>query len=137
LIPIYAEFFQKSQALALCVTGDIPKPTKVTDESTDALRTRLIDWGSKHHQILTWFRNTTIPSIAALFGSFNDAQGAWDMLASRYSFVDGSREYQLILDLYPLKQESDQTIIDFFARIQFLWDQLGLSDPAWKDPSDA
>lgn len=119
------------------MTGDIPKLTKVTVESDDAFRTRLIDWDSKHHQILTWFRNTTIPSIAALFGSFDDAQGAWDMLASPYSSIDGSREYQIILDLFRLKQESDQFIIDFFARMQFLWDQLALSDPTWKDPSDA
>jgi len=119
------------------VTGDILKLTKVTVESDDAFRTRLIDWDSKHHQILTWFRNTTIPSIVALFGSFDDAQGAWDMLASRYSSIDGSREYQIILDHFRLKQESDQSITDFFARMQFLWDQLALSDPAWKDPTDA
>jgi hypothetical protein len=97
------------------VTGDIPKLTKVIAETDDTFLTRLIDWDNKHHHILTWFRNTTIPSIAALFGSFNDAQGAWDMLASRYSFVDGSREYQFILDLYRLKQEPYQTITDFFA----------------------
>jgi hypothetical protein len=36
------------------------------------------------------------------------------MLASRYSSIDGSREYQIILDLYRLKQESYQTITDFF-----------------------
>jgi hypothetical protein len=103
--------------LWLYVTKDIPKPTKVTIESDDAFRTCLIDWDSKHHKILTWFRNTTIPSIAALFDSFDDAQGAWDMLASRYSSIDGSREYQIILDLFLLKQESDQTITDFFARM--------------------
>jgi hypothetical protein len=59
------------------------------------------------------------------------------MFASRYSSIDGSREYQIILDLFRLKQESDQSITDFFARMQFLWDQLALSDPAWKDPTDA
>jgi hypothetical protein len=36
-----------------------------------------------------------------------------------------------------LKQESDQTITEFFARMQFLWDQLALSDPTWNDPTDA
>jgi hypothetical protein len=59
------------------------------------------------------------------------------VLTSRYSSVDGSREYQLTLDLYRLKQEPDQTINDFFGRMQFLWDQLAFSDPAWKDPIDA
>jgi hypothetical protein len=82
------------------VTGDILKPTKVTAETDDTFRTRLIDWDSKHHQSLTWFRNTTIPSIVAIFGNFDDAQGAWNMLISRYSSFDGSREYQLTLDLY-------------------------------------
>jgi hypothetical protein len=119
------------------VTKDILKPTKFTAETDDAFCTHLIDWDNKYHQILTWFRNTIIPSIAALFDSFDDAQGAWDMLASHYSSIDGSREYQIILDLYHLKQESNHTITDFFARMQFLWDQLALSDPAWKDPTDA
>jgi hypothetical protein len=129
--------FLKGRKLWLYVTGDISKPTKVDAETDDAFHTRLIDWDSKHHQILTWFRNTTIPSIAALFGSFDDAQGAWNMLASRYSSIDGSCQYQIILNLYRLKQESDKTITDFFAYIQFLWDQLALSDPAWRDPTDA
>jgi hypothetical protein len=111
--------FLKGRKLWLYVTGDIPKPTKDTAEIDDALHTRLIVCDSKHHQILTWFRNTTIPSIATLFGSFDDAQSAWDMLASRYSSIDGSWEYQIILDLYRLKQESDQTITDFFACLQF------------------
>jgi hypothetical protein len=59
------------------------------------------------------------------------------MLASRYSSIDGSREYQIILDLYRLKQDSNQTITDFFARMQFLWDQLAHSDPVWKVPTDS
>jgi hypothetical protein len=59
------------------------------------------------------------------------------MPASRYSSIDGSREYPIILDLFRLKQESDQTITDFFACMQFFWDQLALSDPAWRDPTNA
>lgn len=42
-----------------------------------------------------------------------------------------------MLDLYDLKQELRHAISDFFARIQFLWDRLSLSDQAWKDPNDA
>lgn len=41
------------------------------------------------------------------------------------------------LDLYHLKQEPDQTINDLFAHMQFLWDTLALSNPAWKDPTNA
>jgi len=82
--------FLKGRKLWLYVTGDIPKPTKVIAKTDDTFCTRLIDWDSKHHQILTWFRNTTIPSIAAIFGNFDDAQGAWDMFTSCYSSFDGS-----------------------------------------------
>jgi hypothetical protein len=64
--------FLKGCKLYLYVIEDISKPTKVTVEIDDVFRTCLIDWDSKHHQILTWFRNTTISSIATLFGSFDD-----------------------------------------------------------------
>jgi len=99
--------FLKGRKLSLYVTWDIPKQTKVTTKTDDIFLTRLIDWDNKHDQILIWFHNTTIPSFATLFDSFDDAQGAWDMLTSHYSSVDGSREYQLIIELYRLKQEPD------------------------------
>jgi hypothetical protein len=75
------------------VTGEVKKPVKRASESDETFTTRLIDWDSKHHQILKWFCNTTIPSISMLFGSFDEAKGACDMLASRYSSVDGAHEY--------------------------------------------
>ena len=129
--------FLKGCKLWLYVTGEVKKPLKGASESDEDFTTRLIDWDSKHHQILTWFRNTTIPSIFALFGSFDEAKGAWDMLASRYSSVDGAHEYQLLFELFHLRQEPGQSINDFLARMQFLWNQIDVSDPIWKDPTDA
>ena len=72
-----------------------------------------------------------------LFGSFDEAKGAWDMLASHYSSVDGAHEYQLLFELFHLRQELGQSINDFLARMQFLWNQIDVSDPIWKDPIDA
>jgi hypothetical protein len=129
--------FLKGCKLWLYVTGEVKKPVKGASKSDEAFTTRHIDWDSKHHQILTWFRNTTIPSIFALFGSFDEAKGAWDMLASRYSSVDGAHEYQLLFELFQLRQELGQSINDFLARMQFLWNQIDVSDPIWKDPTDA
>jgi transposase InsO family protein len=129
--------FLKGRKLWLYVTGEVKKPVKGASESDEAFTTRLIDWDSKHHQILTWFRNTTIPSISALFGSFDEAKGAWDMLGSRYSSADGAHEYQLLFELFHLRQEPGQSINDFLARMQFLWNQIDVSDPIWKDPTDA
>jgi hypothetical protein len=113
--------FLESRNLWLYMTGDLKKPTKSPTELDEAFRTRLIDWESNHHQILMWSRNSTIPSISTMFGNFDDSKSAWDMLASRYSSTDGY----------------GQTINDFFTRMQFLWGQLSLSDPSWKDPKDA
>ena len=66
----------KGCKLWIYVTGEVKKPVKGASESDEDFTTRLIDWDSKHHQILTWFRNTTIPSISALFGSFDEAKVA-------------------------------------------------------------
>jgi hypothetical protein len=109
--------FLKSRKLWLYVTREIKKPVKGASEIDEAFTTRLIDWDSNHHKILTWFRNTTIPSISALFGSFDEANGAWDMLASCYSSVDGAHEYQLLFELFHLRQEFGQSINDFLAHM--------------------
>uniref|UniRef100_A0A2N9H6G6 Reverse transcriptase Ty1/copia-type domain-containing protein n=1 Tax=Fagus sylvatica TaxID=28930 RepID=A0A2N9H6G6_FAGSY len=71
------------------------KPIKGSSEDEDAFRIRLVEWDSNNHQILTWLRNTSIPSISNLLGNFDDAHTAWDMLAKRYSSSHGTREYQL------------------------------------------
>jgi hypothetical protein len=58
------------------------------------------------------------------------------MLASRYSSVDGAHEHQLLFELFHLRQEPGQSINDFLARMQFLWNQIDVSDPIRKDPTD-
>jgi hypothetical protein len=72
------------------VTRDLKKPIDGAIEIDEAFDNRLIDWTNNHHQILTWFHTTTIPSISELFASNDDSKGAWGMLASRYSSVDCS-----------------------------------------------
>jgi hypothetical protein len=129
--------FLQGHKLWLYVIGEVTKPVKGASETDEAFTTRLIDWDSNHHKILMWFRNTPIPSISPLSSSFDEAKGAWDMLASRYSSVDGVHEYQLLFELFHLRQESGQSINDFLAHMQFLWNQIDVSDPIWKDPADA
>jgi hypothetical protein len=51
------------------------------------------------------------------------------MLASCYSSVDGAHKYQLLFELFHLRQEPGQSINDFLARMQFLWNQIDVSDP--------
>uniref|UniRef100_A0A2N9I8W4 Integrase catalytic domain-containing protein n=1 Tax=Fagus sylvatica TaxID=28930 RepID=A0A2N9I8W4_FAGSY len=129
--------FIKGRKLWFYVTGEMKKPVQGSSEDENAFRIRLIEWDSNNHQILTWLRNTSIPSISNLLGNFDDARTAWDMLAKRYSSSHGTREYQLSIEQYQIRQDPGQSINDFFARFQFIWDQLDLSDPPWDTPNDA
>ncbi|KAL5762227.1 hypothetical protein ACOSP7_018491 [Xanthoceras sorbifolium] len=134
--------FLKGRKLWRYVTGDIPKPVRTTTE-TDATETdakffeRLDDWDSKHHQIITWFRNTSVQSINLQFGRFETATSLWDFLATRYTASDLSHQYQLLRTIHQLRQEPGQSIADFHSKMQFIWDQLALSEPTWTDTTDA
>ncbi len=81
------------------------KPVKGSPEDEDVFKIHLIEWNSNNHQILTWLRNTSIPSISNLLGNFDDAHTAWDMLAKLYSSLHGIREYQLSIDQYQIRQD--------------------------------
>ena len=89
------------------------------------------------NMILTWIRNTSIPSISNLLGSFDDAKSAWDMLAKRYSTIHRSMKYQLVVELRQLRQEPGQSINDYYDQLRFIWDQIDISNPTWACLKDA
>ncbi|KAK3028284.1 hypothetical protein RJ639_037461, partial [Escallonia herrerae] len=92
---------------------------------------RLDDWDSKNHQIITWFRNTSILSVYQQFGCYNTAKEIWDLLAHRYTIADLAHQYQLHDSLHRMKQEPGQSINSFLSQMQGIWDQLELSEPSW------
>ena len=55
----------------LYVSGDRPILKKVDKETDYAYAIRIEDWESANHQIITWFRNTFIPSIIDEFGNLD------------------------------------------------------------------
>ena len=81
--------FLKGRMLWHYCTNAITIPVKGASEEDAAFLGRMIEWDSHNHMILTWIRNTSIPSIC----SFVDAKSAWDMLAKRYSTTYGSMKY--------------------------------------------
>ena len=129
--------FLKDRMLWHFCTGAITIPVKRADEEDAAFLDHMIEWDSHNHMILTWIRNTSIPSISNLLGSFDDAKSAWDMLAKRHSTTHGSRKYQLVVELHQLRQESGQSINDYYDQLHFIWDQIDLSDPTWACSKDA
>ena len=106
------------------ITDDIVKPVCNTDENDTKYVERLEDWNSKNHQIITWFCNTSIPSIHIQFAEFDIAKEVWDFLSNRYKTTGLAYYYQLFTTLNSLKQESRQSINDFLAIIQPIWNQL-------------
>ena len=72
--------FIKGKKLWFYLIGEMKKPVKGASEDEDVFRIRFIEWDNNNYQILTWLRNTFIPSISNLIGNFDDARTAWDML---------------------------------------------------------
>ena len=106
------------------VIRDITKPTKKKDESNTKLANRLEDWDSNNHQIITWFRNTSVPAIHIQFADYDSAKEVWDFLSTRYQTTGLAHYYQLWTILHCLKQGSGQSVNDFLAQVQPIWNQL-------------
>ncbi|GAV66790.1 UBN2_3 domain-containing protein, partial [Cephalotus follicularis] len=118
------------------VTGDKPAPVKRQDEIDDSFADRLEDWDSANHQILTWFTNTSVPSVNIHFSHFDLAKEAWDFLTSRYTSADLAYQYQLLITLNQLRQESGQSIDEFHSQISYYWGLLAVSEPKWHSLSE-
>ena len=129
--------FLKSRMLWYYCTSAITIPVKGASEEDVSFLNHMIEWDSHNHMILTWIRNTSIPSISNLLDSFDDAKSAWDMLAKRYSTTHGSMKYQLVVELHQLRQEPEQSINDYYDQLRFIWDQIDLSDPTCACSKDA
>uniref|UniRef100_A0A2N9J177 Uncharacterized protein n=1 Tax=Fagus sylvatica TaxID=28930 RepID=A0A2N9J177_FAGSY len=58
--------FLKGHRLWRYVTGEIQAPVRSKDEDDTKFADRLKDWDCKNHQIITWFRHSTISSSSAI-----------------------------------------------------------------------
>jgi hypothetical protein len=88
--------FLKGHKLWLYVTGQRHPPKQQKDKTKDAFALRLEDWDSINHQIITWLRNTSTPSVSMEFRGYDTAKDVWNMLASQYAGSDGAREHYVM-----------------------------------------
>ena len=109
--------FLKGHKLWRYVTGSIPKPvpnpkskaTAAEDASKPAVTTddyeeRLEEWESIQSKILSWFINTSIPSIHNLFPRLETVETAWKFLANRYNCTnDSSLEFHIESKFYQMR----------------------------------
>ena len=84
------------------ISGDRPIPKQVDKEIDSAYAIQIEDWKSANHHIITWFRNTSIPSIVDEFGNIDIAKEVWDLLVTRYAGPSGARNFKLTHELYQI-----------------------------------
>ena len=121
--------FLKGRKLWRYVIGSIPKPVpnpkskatvgedaSKTAVTTDNYEEHLEEWESIQNNILSWFINTSIPSIHNLLPRLKTAKAAWKFLADRYNCTnDSSLEFHIESKLYQMRQETGQSISDFYS----------------------
>ena len=118
--------YLKGRKLWFYVSGDRPIPEQVDKETDSAYAIRIEDWESVNHQI-TWFRNTSIPSIVDKFGNIDIAKEVWDLLVTRYAGPSGARNFKLTCKLYQIRQEPGEWITIYHSQLKSIWDQLIVS----------
>ncbi|GFZ21423.1 hypothetical protein Acr_29g0005850 [Actinidia rufa] len=129
--------FLKERKLWRYVTGDIESPVQGVAETPTEYIECLEEWNSKNHQIITWIRNTSIPSISLQFERFDTAYAIWNFLATRYTTANRACQYQLLTSLCRQRQEPGQSISVYLSQIYSIWDQLTLFEPEWVSAADA
>ena len=118
--------FFKGRKLWRYVIGSIPKPVpKPRSKSTvakdvpktavtaDDYEERLKKWESIQSKILSWFINTSISSIHKLLPHIETIEAAWKFLANCYN--DSSLEFHIESKLYQMRQETGQSISNFYS----------------------
>ena len=129
--------YLKGRKLWRYVSGVRTIPVKEEKESDAAYDLRLEEWESSNHQIITWFRNTSISSIIDEFSNIDLAKEVWDLLETRYAGPSGARTFKLTRQLYQIRQEPSERITVYHCRLKGIWDQLATSDPVFSNPADA
>ena len=129
--------FLKCHCLWRYVTGEIQASVRSQDEDDTKFADRLEDRDCKNHQIITWFRHSTVSSIHQQFGRYENAKDVWDFLSRYYTTSGLSHKYQLWGLLVNMKQAPRQPINEFLFGMQSIWDQLEQSTHIVKDPADA
>ena len=92
------------------VSGDRHILEQVDKETDYAYAIQIKDWVSANHQIITWFCNTSIPSIVDEFDNIDIVKEVWDLLVTRYAGPSCACNFKLTDELYQIRQEPGERI---------------------------
>ena len=128
--------YLKGCKLWLYVSGDRLIPKQVDKETNSAYAIRIKDWESANHHIITWFHNTSIPSIVDEFGNIDIAKEVWDLLVTRYAGPGGACNFKLTREFYQIRQEPGERITVYHNQLKSIWDQLIAFEPVPSNSAD-
>ena len=128
--------YLKGRKLWLYLSSDRPIPEQVYKESDSTYAIWIEVWESSNHQIITWFRNTSIPSIVDEFGNIDIAKEVWDLPVTWYAGPSGARNFKLTRELYQIRQEPCERITIYHSRLKSILDQLIASEPIFSNSAD-
>ena len=125
--------------MAGSISKPVPNPkskaTTVEDASKTAVTANdyeehLEEWESIQSKILSWFINTSIPSIHNLLPRLETIEATWKFMANRYNCTnDSSLQFHIELKLYQMRQETGHSISDFYFQTSTMWEQLSAANP--------
>jgi hypothetical protein len=70
------EVFFRGRKLWRYVNGETVAPTQREGESANKFASRFDDWDSANYRIISWFINTSVPSIHSLLPKLGNAKAA-------------------------------------------------------------
>lgn len=102
------------------IDGSIKKPTD---------KYRLLDWRCVQATLVQWILNTIDASVKKTVPYFEEAKLLWDVLKERFSIGNGPRIQQIKAALADCRQPKNMSVVDYFGKLQILWDELGSYEP--------
>lgn len=93
--------------------------------------------GCCNHRIIKWFTNTFTPSISMLYAQFELAKDAWDFLQKMFLDERFLQRWQITKYSFSLHHEPSQTVSDFYSKLNYLWNQLIVSEPKFQCDDNA
>uniref|UniRef100_A0A2N9IJC8 Integrase catalytic domain-containing protein n=1 Tax=Fagus sylvatica TaxID=28930 RepID=A0A2N9IJC8_FAGSY len=120
--------FLKGRRLWRYVTGDIPKlvPRSDTDSNSsdgDSVADAVVQVDDFEARLEEW------ESI--------QCQATWSFLATRYNCTyDFALEFHIEVKFYQMRQESGQSISDYYSQTASMWEQLAATDPPLRYAED-
>ena len=86
-------------------------------------------WHRCNDMVKNWLHCSLVKTIAKSVYYCKTAAKIWNDLEERYGQAIASQLYSLRQSLLDVKQESDESVADFYTKIKSIWDEIDMHDP--------